>query len=88
MTDRDHSAEIHLSGKEGSDSRLGGVPPSFLGYGLRPIVALSANAKKASFMTLPLELNNLRHQKAFFFARTQRSVLAVRIECDQTLGVT
>ena len=87
VKDRERSTEILLSGKEGADGRLGGVPPHFLGSGHRPIVSVALNAKKAPPTVLSLELNNLKPQTSFA-VRNQRFVLNGRVDFDKNLGIT
>lgn len=86
VKDRERSAEILLSGKDGADGRLGGVPPHFLGSGRRPIVSVALNAKKAPPTVLSLELNNLKPQSTFS-VRNQRFVLNGRVDLDKNLGI-
>lgn len=87
VKDRERSTEILLSGKEGADGRLGGVPPYFLGSGRRPIVSVALNAKKALPTMLSLELNNLKAPNTFT-VRNQRFVLNGRVDFDKNLGIT
>lgn len=87
IKDRERSTEILLSGRDGADGRLGGVPPYFLGGGHRPIVSVALSSKKAPPTVLSLELNNLKSQTSFT-VRNQKFVLNGRVDFDKNLGIT